>query len=163
MGRETVWVRWKQKIDERSERVFLSPKLLVLLVTKVCNISKQLPMDLKTFVKESLIQIDEALAETSERFTQYSYKYWRNNWGNLTIDFEVQVYASEWTWTTWWAWISVAWWKLWMNWESKNSNYEQSKISFSVVRENTPEQDKTEMDQKNKVFPTRVITRKVDF
>jgi hypothetical protein len=32
-------------------------------------------MDLKTFVKESLIQIDEALAETSERFTQYSYKY----------------------------------------------------------------------------------------
>jgi hypothetical protein len=75
----------------------------------------------------------------------------------------VQVYASEWTWTTWWAWISVAWWKLWMNWESKNSNYEQSKISFSVVRENTPEQDKTEMDQKNKVFPTRVITRKVDF
>jgi hypothetical protein len=32
-------------------------------------------MDLKTFVKEALIQIDGALEETSETFTQYDYKY----------------------------------------------------------------------------------------
>ena len=32
-------------------------------------------MDLKTFVNKALIQIDEALQETSEKFTQYNYKY----------------------------------------------------------------------------------------
>lgn len=130
-------------------RVFLSPMLLVLFAQKVHNFSKKLTyMDLKTFVRESLIQIDEALSETSGKFTQYKYKYWRNTWGNPTIDFEVQVYASEWTGTAWWAWISVAWWKLWVNWESNNSNYEQSKISFSIVRENTPEQENEEHEEK---------------
>lgn len=128
--------------------------LLVLFAQKVHNNYKKLPyMDLKTFIRESLIQIDEALTETSEKFTQYNYKYWRNTWGNPTIDFEIQVYASEWTWTAWWAWISVAWWKLWVNWESNNSNYEQSKICFSIVRENTPEQNKIEREESKKHAP----------
>ena len=101
-------------------------------------------MDLKTFVKEALIQIDGALKETSETFTQYDYKYWKNIGWNPTIDFEIQVYAAEWTWTEWWIWINVAWINLWAKWKSDNTNYEQSKISFSVIRENTPRQDKIE-------------------
>ncbi len=32
-------------------------------------------MDLKTFVKEALVAIDSALQETSDTFTQYTYKY----------------------------------------------------------------------------------------
>ena len=105
-------------------------------------------MDLKTFVKEALIQIDWALKETSERFTQYNYKYWKNAWWNPTIDFEVQVYASEWTWIEGGTWINVMWLNLWAKWESTSNNYEQSKISFSVVRENTPQQDKIEREER---------------
>jgi hypothetical protein len=32
-------------------------------------------MNLKTFVKEALIEIDSALEETSKEFTKYTYKY----------------------------------------------------------------------------------------
>lgn len=66
----------KRNQMSKALRVFLSPMLLVLFAQKVHNFSKKLTyMDLKTFVRESLIQIDEALSETSGKFTQYKYKY----------------------------------------------------------------------------------------
>ena len=110
-------------------------------------------MDLKTFVREALLQIDSALEETSKEFTKYSYKYWKNAWWNPTIDFEVQVYASEWAWSEWEAWINVAFLKAWSHWERHNESHELSKISFSVVRENTSQQDAIEREERMKNLP----------
>lgn len=107
-------------------------------------------MDLKTFIKEALTQIDGAIEETSAVFDKYNYKYWKNTWWNQTIDFDIQVYASDWTGTNWWIWIDVAGFKIWTNWESIKSNYELSKISFSIIRENTLEQEQKEQIEKNK-------------
>lgn len=116
-------------------------------------------MDLKTFIKESLTQIDEALNETSKKFEKYNYKFWKNSWWNKTIDFDIQVYASEWTDTNWQIWINVAWIKVWANWESTKTNYELSKISFSIIRENTLEQELieiTERKKQNKVYSPEI-------
>lgn len=92
-------------------------------------------MELKDFVSKVLTELDEALLDTSKKFKTYNYKYWRNSSWNPTIDFEVQVYASDWKATEWWLWINVAWFKVWAGWESTKSNSELSKISFSIVRE----------------------------
>lgn len=118
-------------------------------------------MNLKTFVSEALIEIDQALEDASKKFTKYNYKYWKNIGWNPTIDFEIQVHASEWTWIDWWAWITVAWVKIWANWERTTSNYEQSKICFSVVRENSPQQDKIERDDRMNHLP-KATTFEID-
>ncbi len=110
-------------------------------------------LDLKTFVKETLLQIDWALLEASWEFQTHNYKFWKNASWNTSIDFEVQVYASEWTGTNGWLWISVAWFKVWADGKSENSNSQLSKISFSIVRENTSEQNKKEMQEFSNSFP----------
>ncbi|OIO76506.1 hypothetical protein AUJ87_02700 [Candidatus Gracilibacteria bacterium CG1_02_38_174] len=105
-------------------------------------------MDLKTFVKETLIEIDTALKEASINFEdKYTYKYGKNASGNNSIDFEVQVYASEGTGTDGGIGINVAGINLGTKGRSDNNNYEQSKISFSVVRENTLRQNMKEIDE----------------
>jgi hypothetical protein len=107
-------------------------------------------MDLKTFVSWVLTEIDEWLKEASKKYNEYNFNYWSNSSWNPTIDFEVQVYAWDWTWTNGGIWINVAGIKLWTEWESSKSNYELSKISFSIVRENTPEQMKKEKEERIK-------------
>ena len=106
-------------------------------------------MDLKTFVKEALSQIDSALEETTQESKKYTYSYWKNISWNATIDFEVQVYASDSWWASWWLGINVAWINIWTKWEIISKNHEQSTIKFNVLRQNTPEQEITERNKWN--------------
>lgn len=111
-------------------------------------------MDLKTFVKNTLLELDKALSEASKEFPTHNYKFGKNASWNNSIDFEVQIYASESTWT-WWnidAWINVAWIKLWVwtKWETNKDSHELSKISFSIIRENSWEQELKEYEERKK-------------
>ena len=118
-------------------------------------------MNLKTFVKESLLQIDWALDELSHEITDYNYKYWKNSASNNSIDFEVQVYAEKWTETKGWLWINVAWiMNVWSKWETTKSQHDLSTIKFSVVRERTNEKQKKDRDERKKTFPTKAIKAK---
>lgn len=113
-------------------------------------------MDLKDFIKQALIDIDKGLQEASDEIWEeerkYNYKFWKNISGNSTIDFEVQVFASEKNdsdvnWKigipTFWLWVSAKWWK-------ETDSHELSKISFSVVRENTLDQELIESQARKK-------------
>lgn len=95
-------------------------------------------MELKEFIKNSLIQIDKALDEASAEFDWYNYKYWPNSTWSKSIDFNIQVYVSDTATTNWETGINVAWLKLGASWESNNTNYNLSKLNFSVIRE-TPQ------------------------
>lgn len=141
-----------KSINSRTKRTSFSlPQCFwYFLHKKVHNLSKKLLlMDLKQFVKTALIQIDEALEETTKNSTKHFYTYWKNISWNETIDFEVQVYASDEWWVSGGLWINVAWINIWTKWEIANKNHEQSTIKFNVLRKNTPEQEVIERDSWN--------------
>jgi hypothetical protein len=140
MKREFRWAKHSEFFSPQCFWYFLHKKYITFL--------KKSFMDLKQFVVTALTEIDGALEKATTDSKKYRYTYWNNVWWNPTIDFEVQVYATEWIWKKEWIWINVAWIKLWTKWESNSTNHEQSVIKFSVERKNTPEQENEVNEEK---------------
>ena len=125
-------------------------------------------MELKDFIKQALLDIDKWLKEASEDLWEekkkYDYKFWKNISWNSTIDFEVQVFASKKNnsdikWKvgipTFWLWVSAKWW-------TESDSHELSKISFSVVRENTLEEDYKESEARRKINNKKIARFPMD-
>lgn len=87
-------------------------------------------MELKEFVKNVLVDLNQALEEVKGE-TWYTYDFWEK-W-EKHINFEINIAVEEWKTLEAGAKLKVLWMWLWTDWKSSDKINNSHKISFSLT------------------------------